>query len=367
MAAELCVTSTAALLRQLLRISAGEASARVRAAADLGPRRSLPGELLEPLFARVAAAQAAGVISPEHARVIVRAVDQLPGELQAEFERVVEAELVEAAREWDPVALQRLAARLLDTLDPDGTLADDVDHERRREFLLVKHRDGSAAPAGRFSPALVALIDALLDANAGPRPAEDGERDPRHAGQRNHDALQDGLTHLLGCAAPTAPSGGTLLLTMTADQYETRLGFARTAHGDPISIPMALELVGDGQTMSVLFDPHGGVMSYGQTRRLVPPAMRLAITARDQGCTFPGCDRPPAWAQAHHFREFATEQGPTAIDNCGLVCGYHHRNFAQRGWQSLIINGRPHWRPPAWIDPDRIPRRNTLHDPPRRM
>jgi hypothetical protein len=26
-----------------------------------------------------------------------------------------------------------------------------------------------------------------------------------------------------------------------------------------------------------------------------------------------------------------------------------------------MIDGTPHWRPPAWLDPDRIPIRNTTH------
>ena len=51
--------------------------------------------------------------------------------------------------------------------------------------------------------------------------------------------------------------------------------------------------------MSVLFDPTGGLMSYGHTKRLVSRSTRLAVTARDRGCTFPSCDRPPAWTQAH--------------------------------------------------------------------
>src|SRR6201999_2262747 len=62
LAAQVCEPSAAVLLRNVLRIGPGEASARVRAAADLGPRRSLLGEVLAPLFGRVAAAQAAGII-----------------------------------------------------------------------------------------------------------------------------------------------------------------------------------------------------------------------------------------------------------------------------------------------------------------
>ena len=69
-AGELACASTAALLMQLLRITPGEAKARVRAAADLGARRTLTGELLPPVLPAVAAAQAEGAISDRHAAVI---------------------------------------------------------------------------------------------------------------------------------------------------------------------------------------------------------------------------------------------------------------------------------------------------------
>jgi hypothetical protein len=76
---------------------------------------------------------------------------------------------------------------------------------------------------------------------------------------------------------------------------------------------------------------------------------------------FPGCDRPPAWTQAHHFTEWA-KGGPTSLDNCGLVCGFHHREFTRHGWLSVFLDGRPHWIPPTWLDPDQTPKRNTMHD-----
>ena len=89
--------STAALLRGLLRITPGEAAGRVRAAADLGPRRGLTGEVLAPVFGRVAAAQAAGVISAEQARVITAAVDRFPHAVPGRVRGRVEATLVEHA------------------------------------------------------------------------------------------------------------------------------------------------------------------------------------------------------------------------------------------------------------------------------
>ena len=56
--------STADLLRQVLRVTAREAAGRVRAAADLGPRRTLTGDRLPPLFPAVATAQTAGTCPP---------------------------------------------------------------------------------------------------------------------------------------------------------------------------------------------------------------------------------------------------------------------------------------------------------------
>ena len=63
------------LLVQLLRVSRREAKARMRRAAEVGPRRGLTGEPLAPIFPTVAAAVAEGTISAEHADVIIKAVE----------------------------------------------------------------------------------------------------------------------------------------------------------------------------------------------------------------------------------------------------------------------------------------------------
>jgi hypothetical protein len=51
--------STAAMLRAMLRLDAGEAAARVRAAEAAGSRRTLTGQPLPPIHPVLAAAQAA--------------------------------------------------------------------------------------------------------------------------------------------------------------------------------------------------------------------------------------------------------------------------------------------------------------------
>jgi hypothetical protein len=41
-------------------------------------------------------------------------------------------------------------------------------------------------------------------------------------------------------------------------------------------------------------------LEVGRATRVVSPAQRSALTVRDGGCRFPGCDRPVAWCDAHH-------------------------------------------------------------------
>ncbi len=83
--------------------------------------------------------------------------------------------------------------------------------------------------------------------------------------------------------------------------------------------------------------------------------------ARDKGCSYPGCDAPLSWTQAHHVTDFAKTKR-TRVDDGTLVCRQNHALFEQMGWASIMLNDLPHWVPPAWVDPAQKPRRNTMHD-----
>jgi hypothetical protein len=217
--------------------------------------------------------------------------------------------------------------------------------------------------SGQLTPECAAIWLPLIDATSGPVPAVNGLVDERRPTQRRHDGIHD-----LGLRAGregSADSGGiaaVLLLSMTAEQYTTRQGLAVTGHGDLIPVARVLAIAEEVQILSTLYDPHGAILDYGLSKRLVPPPMRLALIGRDKGCTFPNCDRPPAWTQAHHLLEYA-KGGPTSLANTYLVCGFHHREFERRGWSSVMINNIPHWRPPDWIDKHQTPLRNTYFDP----
>ena len=115
-----------------------------------------------------------------------------------------------------------------------------------------------------------------------------------------------------------------------------------------------------------MLNASGAVLSLGRTRRVASPNLTLALYARDRGCSFPGCQHPPQWCQRHHIRPWA-DGGQTNLNNMTLLCGYHHREFATRGWTcQLNPDGIPQWIPPTWIDPHQQPLTNhriAVHTP----
>jgi hypothetical protein len=320
--------STTALLVDLLRLSSREAHARVQAAKLLAPRRTLTGEVLEPQFAQVAAAQAAGTVSTAQAALITRTIRRLPDAARDEHGESVEKFLLEQAQQFGPDTLGKLARRINDTLDPDGKLRD-ADYRRKHRHLRVKHRpDGSARGSFELEADAAEALLTILDTLAAPKPAADGTKDPRSAEQRNHDALRDALLMLLRTGQLPSCNGvaATILFTMRAEDAARGEKMASTGHGATVPVRDALRFLGDARIMPVELDDGGAVTGYGTVRRIFTERQRLAMAARDTGCAFPGCTAPPGQTEAHHVTEFAQRQR-TCIDDGCLLCGFHHREF----------------------------------------
>jgi len=177
-------------------------------------------------------------------------------------------------------------------------------------------------------------------------------RDERTAAQRRLDAL---LT-IVGIAASSGvrgPMGATarasLVLTPDAllepceHRAKDAFGLWRptsTGGGGPCGCPVpaacvddlgtilgpraARELTCGADVTPVWLDPAGRPLDVGRTTRLATARQRRALEVRDGGCSFPGCDAPASWCQAHHIVHWA-DGGPTDLANLALVCGHHHR------------------------------------------
>jgi len=156
----------------------------------------------------------------------------------------------------------------------------------------------------------------------------------------------------------------TLVLTMGIDQLENATGVATTATGGTVPIRDALALATDAHPVLCLFDADGQPLHLGRGARLASAAQRLALYARDRGCTRPGCDMPPQWTQVHHLDEYQYG-GRTDVDKMCLVCPFDHPLITNHGFTVRMgTNGRVEWIPPHHLDPNQTPRINTIHHPP---
>lgn len=118
-------------LADRLRITRSEAKRRVAEAADLGQRRALTGEPLPPLLTATAKAQRHGLIGDGHVEVIRAFVHRLPSWVDLKTLEKAERDLAKQATQYRPDQLAKLAARIMDCLNPDGDYTDE-DRARRR-------------------------------------------------------------------------------------------------------------------------------------------------------------------------------------------------------------------------------------------
>jgi 5-methylcytosine-specific restriction endonuclease McrA len=86
-------------------------------------------------------------------------------------------------------------------------------------------------------------------------------------------------------------------------------------------------------------------LSVGRATRIIPAHIRTALRLRDDGCRFPGCDRPPAWTDGHHVIHWS-DGGPTELDDLVSLCRPHHRAMHEQGWRIRVAEGVAVVEPP---------------------
>lgn len=316
----------------------------------------------------LAAAQRAGEVSTEQVGIIERTLRHLSPALDPAQVAQAEQTLTDQARVFGPKDLRLIASRLADALDPDGPEPDDTVAQQRRNLELRPLRDGMWRIEGRLTATAGAQLNALLGPLAKPQPLrirEDGrgydDPDMRRSGQRWHDALEEAAARLL--KAPDLPASGgsptSVVVTLTLDDLLARTGLAQTADGALLTSDQLLRLAAEAEIWTAITDAHGVPLALGRTRRIATHGQSVALAARDGGCSFPGCSRPPAWCDRHHILDWI-RGGRTDLSNLTLLCRYHHTHFAERGWTCRLNSaGLPEWTPPRWVDPQQRP---LLHD-----
>ena len=111
----------------------------------------------------------------------------------------------------------------------------------------------------------------------------------------------------------------------------------------------------DAEIVPMVLGSRSEPLDVGRGQRTASDAIRRALNVRDGGCAFPGCSRRPRRCQAHHVDHWL-DGGDTALDNMCLLCRFHHQLIHHGYWSVQIVDGRPWFTPPEFLDPERQPR-----------
>ncbi|MEH1128232.1 HNH endonuclease signature motif containing protein [Micromonospora sp. CPCC 206061] len=344
-------SSTAVWLRGRLHVSIQTARRMVELARIVDQRPVLD------------AALSTAAINIEQAHILAKTITDLAGQVPTDVVDLAEKTLVDQHTDWEPAILKKITARILTHLAPD--IAEDADRraaeqeekkaQQTRGFTLTNTGDGRYRLTGWLDTEAAATINAALDPLCKP--------DERTATQRRADALVEVCRLALHTEQLPANGGDRpqIVVTVPYDLLHHQLGDGQLDTGERLTAEQVRRLACDAHIIPMVLGGDGQILDVGQSRRLFTGPLRRALVARDGGCAFPGCDRPPRWCDAHHITAWTTG-GTTALHNGVLLCGYHHRLIHHREWEvRLGADGRPEFIPPHYVDTERKPRRNLYH------
>ncbi|GAA1699775.1 HNH endonuclease signature motif containing protein [Fodinicola feengrottensis] len=347
--------NTLGMLQDLLRLSPTEASRRYKRALNLCPSQALTGETLAPTLSIASEAMRRGELADSQIDTIVGVVNRLPARVNIKDREEAEASLVEHAKRYTAPGLAKVGRRIHDHLDPDGPAPSEHENEKpRRELSLHTGTDGRLNFSGSFDSETGTLFSEILSPLAKPRPAENGTPDQRSVSERNGDALAEAL-NLIADSGKLPIEGAErphLTITISWDMLRDRLGIAYPHSGAPISPEGVRRLACDADIIPMVLGSNSVPLDVGRNERLITPALRKALIARDKGCA--RCGRPPRWTRGHHISHWA-DGGHTCLENCVLLCDRCHRLVHHGGWDVRIVDGIVEFLRPAYVDRERRP------------
>jgi hypothetical protein len=209
---------------------------------------------------------------------------------------------------------------------------------QEREFLTTYwDDDGSLVLHGRLAPEDGALFRGALEASRDSlwqreREVARGSAEPRREPRRptNVDALL--ALADTSVANERCRSGGEryqVVVHIDEGALAHDEGGCELAEGPALAPETARRLACDTSLVRMR-EKRGKPINVGRKTRTISLALRRALTARDRGCRFPGCENH-RFVDAHHVRHWA-KGGETTLTNLVLLCRRHHRAVHEGGY-----------------------------------
>lgn len=270
--------------------------------------------------------------------VAVTVVDQLgrlAPWLMPGVEATVAEHMIEAGRRFGSSGVTRLRRGIIARFGAPGELDQLAERDRAHVCLTGGGlADGIATYQLTLDTAGRAVLEAALGPLSAPRPLLDEatgsvlEADTRTPGQRRGQALIELCRRAVATTTAT-PSGvkAMLYVTMPLEDLTRRTGAGATIGalraGELLAPETVRQIACDAGIIPTILGTSSEPIDLGRARRLFTPGMTRHLWLRDHGCSFPGCDAPAHWCDAHHLWHWA-DGGPTTLDNAALLCARHH-------------------------------------------
>jgi hypothetical protein len=350
------IASTTAYLRRRINERGEWASKRVAVGRALADRLPFTAKGWE-----------AGHLGLEHACVIDHATRQLEDpQLIAEVDRILSEA---AANGLDPTDLSRLAEQIRAQSVPHQA-ADKARRQHRDQSLHASTTlDGMVHISGLLDPeAGAAFKHALGFFTPKPPKPDEALADPSRSAPiayRRALGLTQMARHAMAHAADCHGAGGTrdtMIIGVGLDVLTKGVGVGAVAGGPILPAGALRRLACDAGIIPAVLGSQSENLDLGRRARIANPALRAAVIARDGGCIFPGCQRPPSWSECHH-RQHWLNGGKTTLENLDLLCTHHHHLTHEGGWHLTVDNNTrrtPWFHPPGGGTPLKGERRPLI-------
>jgi hypothetical protein len=321
-----------------------------------------------------------GQIGTGQAQAINKVLTDLAPQLDRTQKMQAEQVMVDLAQHMDSQQLSRAASQVLTQVAPTDAAVSEQQRLQRatetahRQRCLRFIHDGASIRFDGSLPQIegetfIALINTHGESL---RRTAIEARDPlltqTSIEQRRADALIS-LIHTTQHTKPAPRAGATqVIVTLNYEKLHTDATNAGLiGDGQPLSAGELRRACCGADIVPIVLGTASEVLDVGRASRLATPAIRTALTQRDRGCVFPGCDVPASSCEAHHIEPWWSG-APTALSNLVLLCHHHHglvepAKYATRDqWQvRLGTDQLPEFIPPTRLDKTQQPIRHRRH------
>ena len=321
---------------------AGSATAYVRSLAnETRPWASMRvnlGRALADYLPATRAAWEAGHLGFSHAWEIYRATKDLTDpDLVASLDRI----FAEATPALSPKDLKNLADRVLAQEAPEAAAKKTADQRAAQKLTVSQTMNGMWDLHARLGAEAGTLINNVIDAFT-PKPTQEevladpaGSMSPAELrAQALAEICRQAQQYSEGCNGKGG-GHGTLIAVVPLKDLQTGIGTGDVAGGATLPAAALRRWACDIGIIPMVLGSDSQILDYGTKTRAISPGLWSFLVARDGGCVFPGCDRPPAWTEAHHRIHWLVG-GPTSKINLDLLCVQHHHACHEGGWTIRI-------------------------------